>query len=134
GGGGGGRWLGGGLGGRCVRVADVGNGGCAGSFPALAEEEAPPVPREVGGTRAVEPGKVGLLRLSPGQAPESCARAFVREEQAARGGHIVQDEARGGAQDHPLVAPERYRAKGLDAAPVGGGEPDLLARGRPGQP
>jgi hypothetical protein len=75
-----------------------------------------------------------LSRRAGRECVDADSRVVARHEDASVACHVVQREAAGDAQDRALVARQRDRVQPASVSRTRRGEPDLVARGRPGEP
>ncbi len=117
---------------RAVGLAKIDRIPCASTFGLLGEGHRSPVLRQARRPRPVEPREV--LRLPVGaEADHADPLAGVIDQGASVGGHVLEREHAGRPRDDALSPRARHRMERPVAPAFGRREPDLLARGGPGQ-
>ena len=99
----------------------------------LVEEEDAGVRGEVGREGVVEEGHVALARVALEHGEHADARALARQQHAAAVGHVVELQAARERASRRGASRQRHGPERAVGAGLGGREPDLVARGGPGQ-
>ena len=91
------------------------------------------VRRQVGREGIVEKRHVALARVALEHGEHADARAFARQQHAAAAGDVVELQAAGHAGHDAQLPRSRHGVERAIRAGLRGREPDLVARGRPGE-